>query len=507
MTEKSCENCIYKISSITTPHQVNLGIGNDLCAKKNRIISNNLHTEAVNKKTQVQIAKQCDSWNNESDGSDIKYESLGIHLGIPVNRETLKKNNEPQVNSCAFCNYCKHADSSTSVELGVDTMMPVCSALGFAIVPGGGIEFARECLIGTPRNDDSPPVTLNSIELFEDMIVEVEIEKPNVNDPLDYETDAPVKPEDKELGIRAWELIKDPTGYGPSIHMPIFDPDHFTEDERKNIPRPGDDEHPELYIDHLGLLYKMLGIWKIGQTPSLSGVSGVGKTEIFRHIAYRMQLPFERVSINDATDIDELAGHTLFSKETGTYFVKGVVTRAWEKPCVMVIDEPNVGPSEVWQFIRPLTDNSKQLVLNMNKGEKVPRNNHCYFGMAMNPAWDMRNVGTHEIGDADARRLMHIFVPPPDEATEKQIVMERCAVDNYKLPERTYKTIQAISKQIRTLCSDDQLPIQWGTAQVIKVARATEYFKIADCFRLAIVDFIDPDSGEMIMSQVRSMIR
>lgn len=220
-----------------------------------------------------------------------------------------------------------------------------------------------------------------------------------------------------------------------------------------------------------------------------------------------MQLPFERVSVTASMEIDQLAGHAEYSPDKGTYFTYGRVPKAWSSRCVILIDEPNVGPPEVWQFLRPLTDNSKQLVLDMNKGERVERNKHCYMGMAMNPAWDSRNVGTRDISDADGRRLMHIYVPMPNKMVEKQIIKQYCKLDNYDLSDKILLDMDKIAKDIRELCANDTLPIQWGIAQQIKVARATKYFNLKESYRLAIADLLDPESKDAFMAVVTSNVK
>ena len=51
--------------------------------------------------------------------------------------------------------------------------------------------------------------------------------------------------------------IVDPDGSGNEAFLPVFDESFFTDAERRLIPRTGDDEHPEWYVDHQGLLYSL----------------------------------------------------------------------------------------------------------------------------------------------------------------------------------------------------------------------------------------------------------
>lgn len=226
-------------------------------------------------------------------------------------------------------------------------------------------------------------------------------------------------------------------------------------------------------------------------------------TEFFRYVAWSMQLPFERFSITASTELDDLQGRFLLENQE-TRYQYGRIPLAWGRPCVIVIDEPNTGPPEVWQFLRPLTDNSKQLVLDANKGERIERNEFCFMGMAFNPSWDARNVGTHEIADADGSRLMHIFVPPPTADMEKEILLKRCDVDGYKIDAALLNAITKIGTDLRELAGAEALPIQWGTRQQIKVARSSRYFSLQRAYLMAAGDLLDPESRDQLLIVVKS---
>lgn len=410
--------------------------------------------------------------------------------------------------ACSGCRY--HIPQSTMLAtLG----LPVagCQATGAVIRPGQEIAAARNCdygYVGHTESGDPNKILLRAPYAKSLTVIHLddtgEVMDAPQPDPAQYVSDQDVTAEDEAAGIRAWRRIEDPDGTGNSVLLPIFDPARFDDVERDKIPQTGDDERPELYRDHQGILYKALVLWRhMGETPALNGIAGVGKTEFFRYAAWMMQLPFERISITGSTEVDDLQGR--FVLEGGeTRFHYGRVPAAWQRPCVIVVDEPNVGPPEVWQFLRPLTDNSKQLVVDANKGERIARNPHCFLGMAFNPSWDMRNVGTHEISDADGSRLMHIAVPEPDEKLERKILAERCKADGYDIPKATLDAILAIAKDVRGLAREDSFPIHWGTRQQIKVARSTQWFTLAQAYRLAAGDLIDPEANEQLTVIVKS---
>lgn len=417
------------------------------------------------------------------------------------------------------------ACSSCTFYMTPETMMnsygipqAACSYTGKLIELGKGKETATQCTQGvvdfehTEAKKDPLKKRLlypyrGNITIIDDESVS-SIKMELHPDPTNYQTDKEVTDEDKSFGIRAWRELKDPDkDSNHTVFMPIFDPEFFSEEERSKIPTAGktqEDDHPELYEDHLGLLYTATVLWlQLHETPALNGVAGTGKTEFFRYAAWQMQLPFERFSITNSTELDELQGR--FVLENGeTVFKPGRVSRAWGKPCVLAIDEPNTGPNDVWQFFRPLTDNSKQLVLDVNNGERLPRHKYTMLGMAFNPAWDMRNVGTHEISDADGSRLMHIAVPMPNEEREKDIIRRRCMIDGYSITDKTLTSIMNIAKELRSLADDDAFPVHWGVRNQIKVARATAWFPLKKAYRLAAGDLLDPQFCDQLMTIVSS---
>mgnify|MGYP002353856858 CR=1 FL=1 len=195
-----------------------------------------------------------------------------------------------------------------------------------------------------------------------------------------------------------------------------------------------------------------------------------------------------------------------FNKEDGTHFQYGRLPLAWSHAGVICIDEPNTGPPDVWQFIRPLTDNSKQLVLDVNNGETIYRHNSAYLGMAMNPAWDVRNVGTIEIGDADANRLFHVYVDLPPEKLEREIIKARVKLDGWELSGPQIDMVMAIARDLRELTEQGTLPISWAIRPQIKVARALRWFDTITAYRRAVGDFLEPEAQQALLDAVRSHV-
>lgn len=413
---------------------------------------------------------------------------------------------------CSTCAMCRNfvRDEIVLDELGWTAGL--CAAKGKLILPSRQRYEARECDLrgfGTPRQTTAGlhilPEFEDAFNLSVDPVAAYFKNKGKITDPQEYATDKPVSPEEEASGIRAWRVIRDPEGSGNEVHLPIYRRNFFSPDQWAKVPQAGDDEHPELYVDHNGALYKIAVCWvEMDETPVCWGEAGVGKTELYRHAAWLMQLPFERFSITASTELDDLAGKMRYTKEKGTHFQRGRLVRAWESPCVICLDEPNTGPPEVWQFLRPLTDNSKQLVLDVDEGEHVARHTDAYLGMAMNPAWDIRNIGALNIADADASRLVHILMELPPDKLEREIIKNRVRLDGWEIDEDRLDAMMRIAVDLRGLCREGTLPISWGIRPQLKVARALRWFDFLTAYRVSAGNYLDPQQQEILLDQVKA---
>ncbi|ADD80855.1 AAA protein [Rhodococcus phage ReqiDocB7] len=518
---KSCATCPSMLAALSFEGQVSAYgtiLKADTCPLKGKLLGSPEGDPKVNSKIKEQVARTCDSHGKPRPRSAKDSPSLAVALPMPTmpTPEGQQSSREQwgAPHSCRSCHF--HVDSKVvQKEFGMN--YGYCAKRGILVSQAKTGKVAEACtegeMIHAPNIDEHIDNLLGDAILFPELQpafpkldkfgANVPQPEAPVQDPQDYSTDKPVTQEDKDCGIKAWREIWNDS-HTKSVMLPIFDRDFFINDpdELAKIPQTGDENHPELYKDHDNLLYKISAIWDLGETPALHGVAGTGKTEAFRWLAWLMGLPFERVSITKSTELDDLQGKTHYEEGKGTYFVEGRIPRAWAKPCVQVLDEPNVGGPEVWQFIRPMTDNAKQLVLDANEGQVVDRHKFSYLGMAMNPAWDARNIGAEVISDADGSRLMHIFVDYPTEKLEKEIILKRCKLDGFDLPSSELSTLMKISAELRKLGEDGALPVTWGIRQNIKVARALRLFSMPEAFRLAAADYLEPEAREMILSEV-----
>lgn len=457
-------------------------------------------------------AERCDSYGKKTVGFNVSATSAPIMIPVGLPTTLVTEPDDPNMNSCYSCsNFIE--PRKTAEQTGWTS--GYCSATGSLVLPDRAHLYPSKC--GQYKDGYSPPAA-GQIRILPELTEGFgkpdplalfrKISSGDFN-PATYKGDKEASPKAMQLGVRSWLRVEDMKGNGPAVYLPMFDDTKFSKDEEAKIPRTGDDEHPELYIDHDGYVYRVAVMWtKLGETPALWGEPGTGKTELFRHMAWLMTLPFERVSITGSSELDDIAGKMMYTPEVGTYFHYGRVPQAWRKPNVLCLDEPNVGPPDVWQFFRPLTDNSKQLVLDQNKGEAIPAHAACYLGMAMNPAWDPRNIGAMQLGDADGSRLLHIRMELPPRDVERTILVRRLALD--KVPEdealEIANTVLNIADDIRQLSRDGVIPCSWGIRNQIKVARVKRYMSWTDAYRTAVVDSLEPEAGQAILDVVRSKV-
>lgn len=333
-------------------------------------------------------------------------------------------------------------------------------------------------------------------------------------DPREWVTELPVTDEDRAAGIKAWRLVRDPQG-GPHapIPMPIFDSAMLFPGEE--VRDSYGDHKPHLYVDHAGLLYTAAfmnmggmreGSNAINQVLALIGEAGTGKTEFWCYFAWLLDLPFRRLSLRPDSDSLEFFGKTELvidadTKQAVTEFRPARFAKYIQEPCVICLDEPNAAPDNIWFLLRPCLDSAGQLVIEGEDLVIVP-DSYCFIGLAMNPAWMTQYRGARELSPADADRLATRSVELPERETEMAIVRMHCEEIGYSIPDGTLDKLMNIATELREL-SGDSLMIPWGIRPNVAVAKYTRGFSIEAAFRLAILDRLDPETANVVLTCVR----
>lgn len=505
-----CWDCPSFLPPEQTPSKFKKSIGAPMCGRYGHVLGKPGLREEQAKKLQTHFASKCDAFGEPMPPVPV---SKSFTVALPDLNARVETTSTQQ-GFCKSCAQCAKFIPERVVMRDFGWLAGMCSAKGKLILANQQVYEARDCeyrIYGAVRETTTDinllPEYDDAFQLSVDPVKSYFKNKGKIIEPHEYESDKEVSDDEKASGIRAWRKVADPNGSGNEVFLPVYDPDFFSDEERAKIPRSGDDEHPELYVDHFGGVYLAAVAWtELDETPAAWGEAGVGKTELARHLAWLMCIPFERISITAQTELDDLAGKMMFTQERGTYFNYGRLPRAWSKPCVLVIDEPNVGPPDVWQFLRPLTDNSKQMVLDMAEGERIKRHDDCYLMLAMNPAWDPKNVGAMPIGDADANRLFHLYIELPPESLEREIIANRVHLDGWEIDTDRLNMLMSIAKDLRGLADDDSLPITWGIRPQIKVARALRWFDPITAYRRAVGDYLEPEAQQVLLDAVRAHI-
>lgn len=513
---KSCYGCpALLLSSAQKRDMLRNDFGKSpVCSKHGKVIGLKDSSEEDRRNIAMDVAASCKDYGKPKPNVP-DWPSMKFDIALPNPEAFLNPGSTtPEMQAIDSCMQCQfRVDSSIAKNTtGIDS--DFCSAKGKVILKHRHRQEGKNCTVKKmgPAKQSMTGVTFlpeyepGYISPHNPKAASLRKKRGPAVDPQEYESDIPVDEEMRNEGIRAWREITD-AETGKNVYLPIYERSMFSDEEKSKIPMIGDDEHPEDHVDYGGYVYKTAVLWRhLDETPALWGKSGLGKTEHFRHMAWLMGLPFERFSITGSTELDDLAGKMHFIEGTGTKFEYGRLPKAWMKPNVIVIDEPNTGPPDVWQFLRPLTDNSKQLVLDMNSGERIDRADACYLGMAMNPAWDMLNVGAQMIGDADANRLMHIQFELPPKEIEMDIIRKRCRHDDFQITAKQLGTIMDIARDIRALADEGTVPMTWGVRPQIKVARALKWFSWTDAYRMAAADYLEPKQQEQILDAVRTRL-
>lgn len=510
---KDCKNCPSFLEAHEAPGTFNRSIGSSICASHGYALGVPRASESQNKKLRIEKASNCPDYGHPK-ASQPRRETF-VMLPDPVFRDPANIDIAKQdaVNTCSLCT-AFIGESVVYSDLGWTAGL--CAAKGKLLMTNrlsqeaNGCEYRQfgpnrgsttglnmlpeysESFLGGPTN----PIAVYMREKTEGRI-----------EPGEWPTDKEVTEDDIIAGIKAWRKFDDPSGLTDnSVYFPVFDAAYFDDDQRELIPVTGSDEHPELYVDHFGGMYALGVAWmELDETPALWAVPGAGKTELLRYASWIMQAPFNRVSITASSEVDDVIGKMMYTPERGTFFSYGVLPEAWQRPGVLCLDEPNVAKDPaVWHAIRPLTDNSKQLVIDQNEHEHISRNTDCYLGLCMNPAWDMRNVGAMEIADADVNRLFHIWIDMPPEELEREIIAARVKIDGWELSSQQMDSLMKTAKDIRANSAESELPITWAIRPQLKVARALKWFDPITAYRRAVADFLEPDAQQILFDQVRA---
>lgn len=507
---KSCVSCPSFIADTKQSAVMGANINGPICGiKMLPLIMPNQPREAQ-MRAMAQTAEECPSF-----GIDVDITPLGVDATpyLPVGMDAESMSIAPSPNQAnARCSDCAHFVSSRDVNSSTGWTASICRAKGTLMADGRAQNYAKSCGKYSqrygPRPAGNPLAKFTYMPVFSftfgkrDPIADYRSRVRRMLEPKDHPTESVITDAHKARGIISWRKIIDPEGYGASVYLPIFDINFFPESLRVLVPQTGDKEHPELYADHGQLTYTMTVLWReLDETPAWWGQGGTGKTEFGRYLAWLMQLPYHRINLTAASELDDVIGKMLFL-DGETKYQPGRLTKAWDKPGIILLDEPNTAPEDIWQKVRPMLDSSRRLFLDEDNAQFIDRGVDTYAAMAMNPAWDPRNSGTRTLGDADSSRLMHMFFGLPPHDLEVEIIQKRVALDGWQLSNEYVMALMGVATELRK--AEDNFHSTWGMRHQIKVARALKWWPPVVAYRRAVGDALEPQQNQFLLTVVNN---
>ena len=285
-----------------------------------------------------------------------------------------------------------------------------------------------------------------------------------------------VHPED--VGVQDGTVaLSAPSPWGSGVlqvELPKYDPSSFPEADRVKIPLTS------TFIDHNDLVYRVAVDMSRGRVPMLWGPAGVGKTQLIRHLAFLMQVPFERIPLGETSEREDVTGHYELKGAT-TEWITSRLARSFTRPGVICVDEWNAAPPAVLHVARPILDDSAALALDAYDGRILMKHPHCFMAATGNPDWMPQYAGLLPLSEADADRLSHINVGWPEPEVEALIVLNHlCANELNKVP--AWQVVCALKTWADSRVSIDNgsLGITAGTRSLINFIECLQYHPVRE---------------------------
>lgn len=141
-------------------------------------------------------------------------------------------------------------------------------------------------------------------------------------------------------------------------------------DEVRHPLCPDVDTNYEFRPDHL---IKFLSGHLFGQNLWLHGHTGTGKTTLAEQVAARLGFPVPRLNLDSNIERSDMVGSKELTIENGvpvTTFVEGILPKAMQMPCFLILDEFDAGQADVMFVIQRALE-KKGLVLTEDGGRLV----------------------------------------------------------------------------------------------------------------------------------------
>lgn len=222
-----------------------------------------------------------------------------------------------------------------------------------------------------------------------------------------------------------------------------------------------------------------------GVNLMLHGQPGCGKTLAIWYAGYLSQRPTVVIQLGEAAEIESMLGK--WSLRGGeTVFINGDIARGVGFPALIGLDEiTGSTPAQTFE-LRPFGDGRS--TWSHSRWDGRVQRIHPDFRMigTGNPAWDVRNVGTAPLPEADLDRFRHMWIDYPTADVEFTIVHKRLTKwadsNGVTLTVTPREVVQALNL-FRVLRADKGFTVARGTRSLLSFLMALNAQTAAEALR------------------------
>lgn len=130
------------------------------------------------------------------------------------------------------------------------------------------------------------------------------------------------------------------------------------------------------YIFRIEHLISFLFALTTGKNSWLYGHTGTGKTTFVEQVAARLGYPVIRVNMDNDIERSDFLGSTVLMEDKGvtvSKFSEGVLPKAMQQPCILLVDEMDFGKSGIMYVMQRALE-SKGLLLTEDQGRLIQPN-------------------------------------------------------------------------------------------------------------------------------------